>query len=114
MALPQEVIPPLRPHTFRHSSARRPVRSPPPNRHVLPTGFRPSVGVQFDGENWDDFWFCMRTKGYSAEQREKAIKEHYRAKEFVKYGPGKPSSEDVWESRDEKVPEGTTFNAPVE
>ncbi|KIL94808.1 hypothetical protein FAVG1_01739 [Fusarium avenaceum] len=65
-------------------------------------------------ENWDDFWFCMRTRGYSAEQRQKAIKEHYRAKEFIKYGPGKPSSEDVWESRDEKVLEGTTFNAPVE
>ncbi|RSL50263.1 hypothetical protein CEP54_012026 [Fusarium duplospermum] len=65
-------------------------------------------------EHWDDFWFCMRTKGYSPEMREKAIREHYRAKEFVKYGPGKPSSEDVWESREEKVPEGSTFNQPIE
>ncbi|KAJ3503197.1 hypothetical protein NM208_g16564 [Fusarium decemcellulare] len=65
-------------------------------------------------EHWDDFWFCMRTKGYSPEMREKAIREHYRAKEFVKYGPGKPSSEDVWESRPEKVPEGSTFNEPIE
>ncbi|KAM0353691.1 hypothetical protein ACHAPU_001708 [Fusarium lateritium] len=65
-------------------------------------------------ENWDDFWFCMRTRGYSAEQREKAIKEHYRAKEFIKYGPGKASSEDIWESRDELLPVGTTFNTPVE
>ncbi|RSL90193.1 hypothetical protein CEP51_000819 [Fusarium floridanum] len=65
-------------------------------------------------EHWDDFWFCMRTKGYSSEMREKAIREHYRAKEFVKYGPGKPSSEDVWESREERVPEGSTFNQPIE
>ncbi|RSM18791.1 hypothetical protein CDV31_002309 [Fusarium ambrosium] len=65
-------------------------------------------------EHWDDFWFCMRTKGYSPEMREKAIREHYRAKEFVKYGPGKPSSEDVWESREERVPEGSTFNQPIE
>ncbi|KAM0564562.1 hypothetical protein ACHAPJ_000776 [Fusarium lateritium] len=65
-------------------------------------------------EQWDDFWFCMRTKGYSAEQREKAIREHYRAKEFAKYGPGKPSSEDVWESRKDKLPVGTTFNETIE
>ncbi|KAF4973407.1 hypothetical protein FSARC_301 [Fusarium sarcochroum] len=65
-------------------------------------------------DHWDDFWFCMRTKGYSAEQREKAIREHYRAKEFTKYGPGRPSSEDVWESREDKLPVGTTFNEPIE
>jgi hypothetical protein len=65
-------------------------------------------------EHWDDFWFCMRTKGYSAEQRERAIREHYRAKEFTKYGPGKPSSEDVWESRGEKVPEGTFFTQSID
>ncbi|KAF4341253.1 early meiotic induction 1 [Fusarium beomiforme] len=65
-------------------------------------------------EHWDDFWFCMRTKSYSPEMREKAIRDYYRAKEFAKYGPGKPSSEDVWESREEKVPEGTVFNEPVE
>ncbi|KAF9779967.1 hypothetical protein IL306_000759 [Fusarium sp. DS 682] len=65
-------------------------------------------------EHWDDFWFCMRTKSYAPEMREKAIRDYYRAKEFTKYGPGKPSSEDVWESREEKVPEGTVFNEPVE
>lgn len=65
-------------------------------------------------EHWDDFWFCMRTKSYSPEMREKAIRDYYRAKEFTKYGPGKPSSEDVWESREGKVPEGTVFNEPVE
>ncbi|KAF5021995.1 hypothetical protein F66182_5952 [Fusarium sp. NRRL 66182] len=65
-------------------------------------------------EHWDDFWFCMRTKSYSAEMREKAIRDHHRAKEFTKYGPGKPSSEDIWESRGEKVPIGTAFNEPIE
>ncbi|KAJ4131132.1 hypothetical protein NW768_006674 [Fusarium equiseti] len=65
-------------------------------------------------EHWDDFWFCMRAKGYSAEQRERAVREHYRAKEFTKYGPGKPSSEDVWESRGEKVQEGTFFTQSID
>ncbi|KAM5355613.1 hypothetical protein ACJ41O_002259 [Fusarium nematophilum] len=65
-------------------------------------------------EQWDDFWFCMRTKSYAPEMREKAIRDHYRAKEFSKYGPGKPSSEDVWQSRSEKAPEGSTFNEPIE
>ncbi|RBR11795.1 uncharacterized protein FIESC28_08834 [Fusarium coffeatum] len=65
-------------------------------------------------EHWDDFWFCMRAKGYSAEQRERAVKEHYRAKEFTKYGPGKPSSEDVWESRGEKVQVGTFFTQSID
>lgn len=46
--------------------------------------------------------------------RARAIKEHYRAKEFFKYKAGKPSSEDVWESRDEKVPEDSTFKEPIE
>jgi hypothetical protein len=65
-------------------------------------------------EHWDDFWFCMRAKGYSTEQRERAVREHYRAKEFTKYGPGKPSSEDVWESRGEKVQEGTFFTQSID
>jgi hypothetical protein len=60
-------------------------------------------------ENWDDFWFCMRTKSYSADMRERAIKEHYRAKEVAKYGSGKPSSEDIWEARTTKVEPGSTF-----
>ncbi|KAL2140020.1 hypothetical protein VTI28DRAFT_4328 [Corynascus sepedonium] len=60
-------------------------------------------------ELWDDFWFCMRTKSYSPELRAEAIREHYRAKEEAKYGAGRPSSEDVWESRDERVAPGTAF-----
>ncbi|KAM7199618.1 Protein of unknown function (DUF3128) domain containing protein [Rhypophila sp. PSN 637] len=60
-------------------------------------------------ELWDDFWFCMRTKNYSPEGKAEAIKEHYRAKEERKYGGGKPSSEDIWESREERVDVGTAF-----
>ncbi|CAM1504155.1 Fc.00g017460.m01.CDS01 [Cosmosporella sp. VM-42] len=65
-------------------------------------------------EQWDDFWFCMRTKSYSGEMREKAIRAHYRNKEFAKYGAGKPSSEDVWESREEKVTPGSVFTEKIE
>lgn len=66
-------------------------------------------------ELWDDFWFCMRIKSFSPEMRTAAIKAHFRAKEHAKYGlPGKPSSEDVWESRDEPVPPGTAFTARFE
>ncbi|KAM7187221.1 Protein of unknown function (DUF3128) domain containing protein [Naviculisporaceae sp. PSN 640] len=60
-------------------------------------------------ELWDDFWFCMRSRNYSEEARREAIKEHYRAKEERKYGNGKPSSEDIWESREERLPVGTAF-----
>ncbi|KAK3944468.1 hypothetical protein QBC46DRAFT_374391 [Diplogelasinospora grovesii] len=65
--------------------------------------------VRSCSELWDDFWFCMRTKSYSPEMRANAIKAHYRAKEEAKYGGGKPSSEDIWESRSEKVQPGTAF-----
>ncbi|KAL2155602.1 hypothetical protein VTH82DRAFT_344 [Thermothelomyces myriococcoides] len=65
--------------------------------------------VRTCSELWDDFWFCMRTRSYPPELRAEAIREHYRAKEEAKYGGGRPSSEDVWESRDERVPPGTAF-----
>ncbi|KPM39451.1 hypothetical protein AK830_g7116 [Neonectria ditissima] len=65
-------------------------------------------------ENWDDFWFCMRIKSYSPEMREKAIRTHYRNKEYAKYGPSKPSSENIWQSRDDKVEPGTVFTEPIE
>ncbi|KAL2133450.1 hypothetical protein VTI74DRAFT_2336 [Chaetomium olivicolor] len=65
--------------------------------------------VRHCSELWDDFWFCMRTKSYSPEMKAEAIKAHYRAKEEAKYGGGKPSSEDVWESREERVEPGTVF-----
>jgi hypothetical protein len=65
-------------------------------------------------EQWEDFWFCMRTKGYDGKVKEDMIREHYRAKEARKYGAGKPSSEDVWDSRTEKVAPGTVFSLPFE
>ena len=68
-------------------------------------------GVRNCTELWDDFWFCMRTKNYGPEGRAEAIREHYRTKEEQKYGGGKPSSEDVWESREERVPVGSVFKA---
>ncbi|KAL2265142.1 hypothetical protein VTJ83DRAFT_6242 [Remersonia thermophila] len=65
-------------------------------------------------ELWDDFWFCMRTRTYPPDARAEAVREHYRAKEARKYGGGRPSSEDVWESRDERVAPGTAFRAAFE
>jgi hypothetical protein len=56
----------------------------------------------------------MRTKGYNDKVKEDMIREHYRAKEARKYGAGKPSSEDVWEPRTEKVAAGTVFSQPFE
>lgn len=65
-------------------------------------------------EQWDDFWFCMRTKSYTGELKENMIREHYRNKEHAKYGPSKPSSEDIWESRARKVSPGSAFSEPVD
>jgi hypothetical protein len=72
-------------------------------------------------ENWDDFWFCMKTRTYGAGEKEKAIMARYRDKEQMKYrrqegeerGVQK-SSEDVWKSRDVKMEWGTAFNEPYE
>ncbi|KAK0723241.1 hypothetical protein B0T26DRAFT_256525 [Lasiosphaeria miniovina] len=58
---------------------------------------------------WDDFWLCMRTRTYGAEQKSAAIKAHYREKEEKKYGGGRPSSEDVWQSRREPAQPGEAF-----
>ena len=70
-------------------------------------------GVRPCSELWDDFWFCMRVKGYSeGPLKEEAIREHYRKKEMDKYyKPDTPSSEDVWQSRtvDEVLAPGTVF-----
>ncbi|KAG6235088.1 hypothetical protein E4U22_006712 [Claviceps purpurea] len=64
-------------------------------------------------ENWDDFWFCMRTRAYSGPVKADLIKQHYRNKAYRKYGGDKPSSEDVWERRTEKVPLGSAFSTPL-
>lgn len=72
-------------------------------------------GVRSCSENWDDFWFCMRVKGYQpGPVKDDMIREHYRNKHLAKYGPGKPSSEDVWRERRERVEPGTAFSEQVE
>ncbi|KAI1362527.1 hypothetical protein F5Y08DRAFT_271731 [Xylaria arbuscula] len=65
--------------------------------------------VRSCSEQWDDFWFCMRTRAYSGTMKEEAIKDYYRQKELKKYGPGMPNSTDIWEPRTEKLPPGTAF-----
>ncbi len=65
-------------------------------------------------ELWSDFWFCMRTRSYGPELRAEAVREHYRQKQLQKYGPGMPSSEDVWASRETKVQPGSVFNMSVD
>jgi hypothetical protein len=58
--------------------------------------------LQSCSEQWGAFWFCMRTKSFSPEERERQIRDHYagreerRKKEFG-------SSEDVWEMRTKAV-----------
>jgi hypothetical protein len=73
-------------------------------------------------ENWNDFWFCMRTRSFGAVQKEEAIRSRYREKERMKYGKeGKEklesenvgrSSEDIWKSRERVMEWGEAFNAP--
>lgn len=66
-------------------------------------------------EQWDDFWFCMRTKSHTGETKARAVRQHYRNKEHAKYyAPGKHSSEDIWEIRDEKLPWGSAFAQPID
>lgn len=60
---------------------------------------------------WDDFWFCMRIKSYTGPVKDEMVREHYRKKDLLKYG-GKPNSEDVWISREEKVEPGSVFREP--
>ncbi|EXJ91793.1 hypothetical protein A1O3_00343 [Capronia epimyces CBS 606.96] len=51
--------------------------------------------------HWEDFWLCMRTRNWDKKDREQAVQEHYR-KKAVKWKTG-PSSEDIWEVRQEPV-----------
>lgn len=53
----------------------------------------------------------MRAKGYHGAVKEDMVREHYKRKELEKYG-GKPNSEDIWVSRDEKVRPGEAFREP--
>lgn len=68
-------------------------------------------GIRSCSHLWDDFWFCMRVKSYSGPVKDEMVREHYRKKEMDKYA-GKPNSEDVWASREEKVEPGSVFNVP--
>lgn len=71
-------------------------------------------GVRDCGDKWNDFWFCMRAKGFGdGKVKEDAIRDHFRQKELAKYGPGRPSSEDVWRERKERVKEGEVFVVPL-
>ena len=57
----------------------------------------------------------MRTRAYTGETKEEAIRDYYRQRELAKYyGPGKPKSTDVWEAREEKVAPGTAFQKKYE
>ena len=69
-------------------------------------------GIQSCSDHWKSFWFCMRSKSYPDEQRGDMIRDHYKKKD-LKYKLG-PSSEDIWEGRDQKVDWGTAFNQSVE
>lgn len=72
-------------------------------------------GMRSCSENWSDFWFCMRVKSYPpGEVKENMIREHYRKKELAKYGPGKPSSEDVWTERRSRVNPGEALSARLD
>jgi hypothetical protein len=51
--------------------------------------------------HWEDFWLCMRSRNWDKEDRARAIQEHYR-KKAIKWKTG-PSSEDVWEVREQPV-----------
>ena len=80
-----------------------------------------SGSVRSCSEHWSDFWFCMRTRAYPAGQREAAIRDHYRRREWTRYrAPGQPSSTDVWEPRLVRVTEDDAegrfepFRAPYE
>ena len=65
-------------------------------------------------EQWDDFWFCMRTKSYTGNTREGLIRQHYRNKEHRRYGGDKPNSEDIWESREHRLPPGSVFTEKMD
>lgn len=58
----------------------------------------------------------MKTRQLGKEAKEEAIRGYYREVEERKYGKGegKYSSEDVWESREEKVPVGEAFKVRFE
>jgi hypothetical protein len=59
-------------------------------------------------EQWGAFWFCMRTRTLPAHQKEKAISEHYAARDQRR--KEEANSEDVWELRTTAVTEAFQRN----
>ncbi|EEP78380.1 conserved hypothetical protein [Uncinocarpus reesii 1704] len=52
-------------------------------------------------QHWSDFWFCMRTKSYSSEDRARMVVD-YNRKKASRWKTG-PTSQDVWDIRTEPV-----------
>lgn len=66
-------------------------------------------------EHWDDFWFCMRMKSATGPVKEEAVRQYYRNKEYAKYyAPGRASSEDIWQPREQKLPPGAAFSQSID
>ncbi|KAI1493014.1 hypothetical protein F5X96DRAFT_296263 [Biscogniauxia mediterranea] len=64
-------------------------------------------------EYWSEFWFCMRARSMRAgEARDNTVRDYYRRRELARYGPGRPSSTDVWEPRTERLAPGEAFSQP--
>ncbi|KAI1639418.1 hypothetical protein F4809DRAFT_596098 [Biscogniauxia mediterranea] len=63
-------------------------------------------------EYWSEFWFCMRARSMRGEARANTVRDYYRRREVARYGPGRPSSTDVWEPRTERLPPGEAFSQP--
>lgn len=54
--------------------------------------------LQSCSEQWGAFWFCMRTKSLSQDEKERQIRDYYAARE-ERMKTEKGNSEDVWEIR---------------
>ncbi|KAI0602285.1 hypothetical protein F4775DRAFT_536402 [Biscogniauxia sp. FL1348] len=63
-------------------------------------------------EYWSEFWFCMRARSMRGEARAATVRDYYRRREVARYGPGRPSSTDVWEPRTERLAPGEAFSQP--
>lgn len=69
--------------------------------------------VRSCSELWDNFFFCMRVRTWQPEMRSNAIRDRWRAREERKYGPGMPSSEDVWRPRLQLLGPGEAFSERI-
>lgn len=69
-------------------------------------------GLKDCSGHWGAFWFCMRLKGFTREERQRKVQGFYRQR-AAKYKSG-PSSEDVWETRLEPVVDAFNQDLPSE